>query len=130
MATDTTSHPRKVLVVEDDTFLQGLIGQGLTKKGYALFIAKDDIEAFAHLDVDIPDVILLDIVLPGLSGFEILEKLKATEKTKGIKVIMLSNLSHQDDIDKAYKLGAAAYLVKSNTSPAEITATIEKVLTE
>jgi PleD family two-component response regulator len=64
-----------------------------------------------------------------MSGFEILEKLKSIERTRNIHVIMLSNLSHQDDMDRAYKLGAEAFLVKSNTSPAEITTTIEKILT-
>jgi DNA-binding response OmpR family regulator len=130
MPTDTTplSNREKILVVEDDVFLQNLIAQGITSHGYKLSIAKDGSVALALLEKEIPNIILCDIVLPGMSGFEILEKVKSQDKTKNIPVIMLSNLSHQSDIDKAFKLGAAAYLVKSSTSPAEIIAKIKEFL--
>jgi CheY-like chemotaxis protein len=117
---ETTAPMKKVLLVEDDPFLQSLLAQRLAAKGYKLFSAKEGVEALAIAEKETPDVILLDILLPGMNGFEILEKLKANSATKSINVIMVSNLGQQSDIDKALQLGASKFFVKANVTPEEI----------
>jgi DNA-binding response OmpR family regulator len=75
-----------------------------------------------------PDIILLDILLPGLNGFQVLEKVKANDKSKNIPVILLSNLGQKEDIEKGVKLGAAKFLVKATVTLDEIVDEITKVV--
>ncbi|MES2436536.1 MAG: response regulator [Patescibacteria group bacterium] len=117
---ETANSLKKVLLVEDDPFLQSLLAQRLAAKGYKLFSAKEGTEALAIAEREMPEVILLDILLPGMNGYEILEKLKTNAKTKTINVIMVSNLGQQSDIDKAIALGASKFFVKANVTPEEI----------
>jgi CheY-like chemotaxis protein len=120
-----TAHKKKVLIVEDDAFLQSLLSQKLLSKGYVLLTSREGIKAIEMAKAEQPDIILLDILLPGMNGFDVLEELKADEATKDIKVFMLSNLGQQTDIDKALKLGAEQFLVKANTTPDEVIRKIE-----
>jgi two-component system alkaline phosphatase synthesis response regulator PhoP len=117
----------KILIVEDDTFLRALIAQKIGSKKYQLFTASEGEEALTLAEKEHPNLILLDIILPGMNGFEILEKIKNSRTTKDIVVIMLSNLSQQSDVERAKKLGAAHFFIKANTSPHEIAAKIEEI---
>ncbi len=128
MDTSQEGRHKKILIVEDDTFLMSLLARKLSSKGYKLSIAKDGVQALEVTKNEKPDTILLDILLPNMNGFEVLEKIKASDDTKNIQVIMLSNLGQQTDIDKALKLGASQFLVKANTSPDEIVTKIEGIL--
>ncbi|MDQ3076889.1 MAG: response regulator [bacterium] len=128
MDTPQEGRQKKILIVEDDTFLMSLLARKLSSKGYKLSIAKDGLQALEVTKNEKPDTILLDILLPHMNGFEVLEKLKASDDTKNIQVIMLSNLGQQTDIDKALKLGASQFLVKANTTPDEIVTKIEGIL--
>ncbi len=128
MDTPQDGSHKKILIVEDDTFLMSLLARKLSSKGYKLSIAKDGAQALEVVKTDKPDTILLDILMPNVNGFEVLEQLKASPDTKNIQVIMLSNLGQQTDIDKALKLGASQFLVKANTSPDEIVTKIEGIL--
>jgi len=119
---------KKVLVVEDDTLLKDMLGQQLTKEGWQALHATDGEQALALAESEHPDIILLDLLLPGMSGFEILSTLKENDSTKDIAVIILSNLGQQEDIDKGIKLGAADFLIKSNFTLDEVSAKIKQVL--
>lgn len=125
---DSPQGKKKILIVEDDTFLMSLLARKLASKGYGLLIAKDGKEALDVVNSGHPDTVLLDILMPNMNGFEVLEKIKASDETKNIQVIMLSNLGQQSDIDKALKLGASHFLVKANTSPDEIVTKIEEII--
>ncbi|MDQ3015092.1 MAG: response regulator [bacterium] len=125
METQTAQHKKKVLIVEDDAFLQSLLSQKLLSKGYVLLTSREGIKAIEIAKAEQPDIILLDILLPGMNGFDVLEELKGNEATKHINVIMLSNLGQQTDIEKALKLGASQFLVKANTTPDEVIRKIE-----
>ncbi len=119
---------KKILWVEDDAFLSDLISKKISKYDCVMYHAKTGEEAFKVLEKETPDVIVLDILLPGLNGFEILKKIKENEKAKSIPVILLSNLDQKSDIDKGSALGAVKFLVKAMYNLDEIIAQIREVL--
>ncbi len=103
----------KILWIEDDEFLGELIGRKLEKEGAISIHAKNGEEALTMLEKEIPNVILTDLVLPGMSGFDVLEKIRSNPVLKAIPIIVLSNLSQQADVERARKLGAAKHLIKA-----------------
>jgi CheY-like chemotaxis protein len=121
---------KKVLLVEDDNFLSSVLMKKLSSQQCELFHATSGTEAVEKAQHELPDVILLDLVLPDLSGFEILEKLKKEPVTAHIQVIVLSNLSQDSDRERVKALGADMFLVKSNSTPSEICHAIQKMLSE
>lgn len=129
---DNTAETSKkvVVIVEDDNFLREIAGQKISDAGFEVMMAMNGDEAFEILGSasELPDVIVLDLILPGMSGFEILEKLKADERLKSIPVLILSNLGQEEDIDKAKELGAADYMVKAHFSFAEIIKKINETI--
>ncbi|MDZ7726294.1 MAG: response regulator [Candidatus Campbellbacteria bacterium] len=115
---------KKVLAVEDDLFLKELLAGKLSDDEFDVSYAATGEDALELADSEKPDIILLDILLPGMSGFEVLEKLKADEGTKDIPVVILSNFGQTEDIEKGKSLGAVDFLVKANNS---LDAIVEKV---
>lgn len=111
MANDKKS---KVLIVEDDEFLRVLTAKRLEKEDYSVSVAVDGESALTVASETQPDLILLDLLLPGLNGFEVLGQFKKDDKLKSIPVIVFSNLGQKEDIEKAQKLGAVDYLIKAN----------------
>ncbi|MDP3963437.1 MAG: response regulator [bacterium] len=104
----------KVLVVEDELSLQKAIVDVLGITGYTALGASDGEEGLLLAQKEKPDLILLDIILPKMNGFDVLKRLKEDETTKAIPVIMLTNLESSGDIEQALSLGAMTYLVKTN----------------
>ncbi len=120
---------KQILLIEDDKFLRKVYSVKLEKEGYDLLIAKNGEEALTLLFHNKPDLILLDLILPKITGFDLLTTLKTSDDyKKDIKVIILSNLGQKSDIDKAKSLGAIDYIVKSNTSMVDVVATIKKYI--
>ncbi len=118
----------KILIVEDDSFLQGLASSKLEKEGFAVVGASNADEAAVALDGETPNLILLDLVLPGTDGFGILKKIREGVKTKDIPVIVFSNLSDDTDVQHAKELGATDYMVKSNFTLDELADRIKEIL--
>ena len=116
---------KKVLVAEDDKYLAGAYSIKLQKEGFDVKIAYDGEEVFTILQTFTPDVILLDLVMPVKDGFTTLKELKQNDLYKNIPVVITSNLSQKDDIDKGMSLGATDYITKSDYSLKQI---IEKIL--
>ncbi len=114
----------KILIVEDDKFLRELIKKKLAMEGFEVLEAVDGEEGVKKAKEEMPDLILLDLILPGIDGFEVLKRVKEDEKTQPIPVIILSNLGQREEIERGLKLGATDYLVKAHFTPAEI---IEKI---
>jgi len=112
----------KVLLVEDEFFLREICGKKLASEGFTVFEAVDGEKAVEMVTKVKPDIVLLDIILPAMDGFEVLKKIREDkdEKIKKIPVIMLSNLGQDDDIKKAMDLGADNYLVKAHFATDEI----------
>lgn len=111
-------------------FLSSMIGKKLGELGATLFTTDRGEEAIEIAKKEKPDIILLDILLPGMDGFEVLEKIKSDEETKLIKVIILSNLSQKSDVDKGERLGASRFLIKATVDLDEIVSQVKAVLAE
>ena len=119
---------KTILIIEDDKFLRELICQKLIKEGYEVCEAIDGEEGVKKIKEAKPDLVLLDLILPGIDGFEVLSKIKEDPETKSIPVIILSNLGQKEDVEKGLKLGAADYLIKAHFTPGEIIDKIRNIL--
>ncbi len=106
----------KVLLVEDDPFLSNLLKVRLQKENVDVFLARDGEEALKRIEEDRPSLVLLDLILPKKSGFEILEKISTDPQLKDVPVIILSNLGQTSDIQRGKELGAIEYYVKAKIS--------------
>lgn len=113
-----------VLLVEDDSFLSNIYKTKFEMEGFKVTPAEDGALGFELAKKKSPDIILLDILLPKMDGFTVLQKLKEDSSTADIPVILLTNLGQKDDVDKGLQLGAVDYLIKAHFKPAE---TVEKV---
>lgn len=116
----------KVMMIEDDKFLRDLAVKKITQAGYQMVTAVDGAEAVAVAIKEKPSLILLDIILPGMDGFEVLRNLKENTQLKNIPVILMSNLGQESDIERGTQLGAVEYLVKAHYTLDEIVEKIKK----
>lgn len=119
---------KKILFVEDEEALQRALTDALSPLGYIIFQATDGEQGVAMAQKEIPDLVLLDLILPKKSGFEVLQELKKDPTTKNIPVIILTNLEGSEDVERALASGATTYMVKANYSVHEIVAKVESVL--
>jgi len=117
-----------ILLAEDDRILRKAGEATLKKRGYAVIAAVDGEDALAKARAHKPDLILLDVIMPKLQGFEVLASLKSDAATRDIPVIMLSNLQDESDVRKATDAGALDYLVKSNVPLDVLAARIAEAL--
>ncbi|OGZ36000.1 MAG: hypothetical protein A3A94_00270 [Candidatus Portnoybacteria bacterium RIFCSPLOWO2_01_FULL_43_11] len=118
----------KILIVEDDKFLRELLVRKLESSDMEALVAIDGKEALKKIKEEPAQLILLDLILPGMDGFEILKEIKKDPATANIPVIILSNLGQREEVEKGMKLGADDYLVKAHFTPAEIVDKIKNLL--
>ena len=118
----------KILFIEDETALQRTLSAVMEQAGHIVTNAYDGENGLELAQEAVPDLILLDLILPKMDGFSVLEKLKSDEKTKDIPVIVLTNLESVDDVEKVIGLGATTYLVKANYDLDDIVGKINEVL--
>ena len=121
---------KAILIIEDDKFLRELFVRKLIKEGFKVSEAIDGEEGLKKIKEEKPDLVLLDLILPGIDGFEILSRLKEESILSTIPVIILSNLGQREEIEKGLKLGAKDYLVKALFTPGEIVDKIKAYLKE
>ncbi len=121
---------KTILIIEDDKFLRELIVQKLLKESYNISEAVDGEEGIKKVKEEKPNLVLLDLILPGIDGFEVLSKMKEDSGLVSIPVIILSNLGQKEDVEKGLKLGAVDYLIKAHFTPGEIIDKIKSVLKE
>ena len=119
---------KRVLIVEDDEFLLQMYATKLELEGFKVLEATTGLKGLKAAQKEIPDLILLDLNLPELSGFEVLAQLKREDSTKNIKVLILTNYSQKDNIDKCLELGADDYLIKAHFVPSEVIKKIKDIL--
>lgn len=122
--------PKKILLIEDEAALQKTFGDVLGQEGYNIVGAMDGETGLKMAKTGKPDLILLDLVLPKMHGFEVLKQLKEDEETKDIPIIVLTNLEAMGDVEKALELGATTYLVKASYTLEEVVQKIKKALGE
>lgn len=121
---------RKILIIEDESFLVDLYKVKFEQEGFEVEVAFDGLKGLEAAKERQPDLILLDIVMPGLDGYEILRELKEKEQTKNIPILVFTNLGQKTEIAKGLSMGADAYMVKANFTPAQVVKEIRKLLGE
>jgi len=120
----------RVLFVEDDPTVAQMYRLKLELDGYQVIMAKDGEEGLRLANEVDPDIVFLDIRLPKVDGFSVLEGLRATDRTRHVPVVILSNYGEQDLVDRGLRLGALEYLIKSQTTPAHLSRGVENWLKE
>ena len=107
---------KRILIVEDDRFLRRACEGSLRQRGFSVLTAVDGEEGLRLARTEAPDLILLDMLMPKLSGLDVLRALRAEDRTRAIRVLVLSNSSREQDIQEVQRLGVSGYLVKANLS--------------
>jgi DNA-binding response OmpR family regulator len=119
---------KRILIIEDDTMISNMYRMKLTQDGFTVIAAEDGATGLETAKKEKPDLIMLDVILPALDGFSVLEELKKDSSTKNISVIMLTNLGTDEDVKKGQELGAVDYLVKANFTPSDVSKKVKEVL--
>jgi two-component system, OmpR family, alkaline phosphatase synthesis response regulator PhoP len=111
---------KKILLVEDEDIMIGALQKKLIQEGFDVFLARDGEEGLKQIKAVKPDIILLDIIMPQKSGFDVLEEMATDENLKKIPVIIISNSGQPVELDKAKRLGVCDWLIKTNFDPQEV----------
>jgi DNA-binding response OmpR family regulator len=125
--TQKTKSNKTILLVEDEEDLREIYKTKFILDGYKVITAKSGLEAIDLALHQNPDLILLDVILPQKSGFDVLEELKSNPKTKNVPVVILSNLGQDWEVKKGVELGAVQFLTKANFTPKEVVKIVEDV---
>ena len=118
-----------ILLIEDDPLLIDIYSTKLKESGFEVTVAEDGEKGLKSLEGTMPDLVLLDIVLPKQNGWEVLSKIRQNDRFKGLKVVLLSNLGQKEEIEKGLSLGADRYLIKAHFTPTQVVQEIQKLLT-
>lgn len=119
-----------ILIVEDTELLRRMYADRLSADGYDVIVAGDGLEALSILRTQAPSLILLDLVMPQMSGLEVMEVIARDPRLSAIPVLILSNLGQDSDIDRGMALGAVDYLIKNDARPADVSLKIRKILSK
>lgn len=119
---------KSILLVEDDPFIVDIYSTKLKQAGFNVDTAQDGKTAIEKLEEKKPDLVVLDIVLPQVDGWEVLRTIKNNPDLKSLKVIVFSNLGQQEEIEKGIKLGSVKYLIKAHYTPSQVVDQIKELL--
>ena len=125
---NSDSSGKKILIMEDDKFLSEMYSTKLKEAGFEIIIADDGEEGLRLIKEKMPDLVLLDIVLARMDGFEVLQNLKKDKSLKDILVVALTNLGQKEEVEKGISLGADDYIIKAHFTPTEVVAKVKKML--
>lgn len=117
-----------ILIVEDDPFLADIYTTRFEEEGFKVRIAEDGAETLRKIKEKRPHLLLLDIVLPGMDGWEIIKNIKKEPKLKDLIIVVFSNLDQESEVKKGLGLGAIKYLIKAHYTPTEVVKEIKKIL--
>jgi len=123
-----SENKRKILLVEDDKYLIDIYTTELKKAEFVVKNALNGKEALNEINKIKPDLLVLDIIMPEVDGWQVLRKIKEKAEFKNLNIIVLSNLSQKEDIEKALKSGATKYFVKTHFTPSKVVEEIKKIL--
>lgn len=119
---------KKILIIEDEEIMIRLMQRKLIQEGYEVSVARDGKEGLEAMREIKPDLILLDIIMPKMGGFEVMEKMQESKELKKIPVIIISNSGQPVELDKVKKLGAKDWLIKTEFDPQEVVNKVKKQL--
>jgi len=118
----------KILLVEDDPFLLSMYATKFETENFEVIVAEDGDKGLKLAIQELPNIILLDVLLPKKDGFEVLKELKSNKATSNIPVILLTNLSQKSEIEQGLSMGVEDYLIKAHFMPTEVVEKIKKIL--
>ena len=118
----------KVLIVDDDPYITDMYAVKFREAGFTVSASANGKEALAKIAEARPDVLLLDIVMPLLDGFEVLKRLQESGGAGSMKVVILSNLGQREDVERGLALGATDYIIKAHFTPSEVVAKVKNIL--
>lgn len=118
---------KKVLIIEDDTMISSMYRTKLEQDGYEVSVANNGVEGIEQAQDFNPDLIMLDVIMPQLDGFSVLQDLREDKKIK-VPIVMLTNLGTEEDVEKGQKMGASDYLVKASLTPSQVSEAVKKHL--
>ena len=116
-----------ILIIEDDEFLREMLVKKISSEGFGVSQAVNGQDGIDKIKSEMPRLVLLDLLLPDLSGFDVLLRAKADSSTASIPIVILSNLGQKEDIDKGLNLGATDFLIKSQFTTEEIVEKIKNI---
>lgn len=119
--------PKKILLIEDDVFIADIYNRTLTKSGFLVQVAADGLQGLHLLNSQPYDCLLLDLMIPGINGLELLKEWRTQNPTSTVPVIVLTNFGVDSYMKQAYDLGAKRYFIKASTTPEQIVAEINKL---
>ena len=117
---------KKILIIEDEKIICDLLERKLTREGYSVVITTNGIDGLVKMREDRPDIVLLDIIMPKMGGFEVMEEMNKDETLKDIPVIVVSNSGQPVEIDRIKKMGAKDWLIKTEFDPQEVLEKVKK----
>lgn len=118
-----------ILIIDDDKFLIDMYSIKFSEYDFKVTTASNGHEALSKIDEGfVPDICLIDIIMPQMDGFQLLEELKKKDSCKDTTMVILSNLGQQDDVDKGLSLGADGYIVKASATPTEVVEKVKDIL--
>ena len=125
---DEQSKMPKILIIDDDPFILDMYVLKFKERGFDVESARDGQEGIKKAEDYKPDAILLDVVMPALDGFDVLEKIKNDPKMRSIKTILLTNLGQKEEVERGTALGADEYIIKAHFTPSEVVEKVKKLL--
>ena len=124
------NEPKKILIIDDDFLVSDIYSMELQKAVFAAITANNGESGLSKIQLEKPNLILLDIVMPGLDGLQVLEKIRSNPELNNLKVILLSNLKDESTIKNGLAHGANGYLIKTALTPQQIVSEVRKELQE
>ena len=126
--TENNSNKKYIIIADDDHFYASIYNQRLLELGYDVSVVSDGEEVLKLMKEKIPVLVMLDLIMPKMDGFEALRLIRENEKYKDVKVLVLSNLGQKEDVDTAMKIGATGYISKSNSSIQDVLIKVKESL--
>ncbi len=122
-----TTHP-KILIIDDDPFILDMYVIKFKEEGFEIDVARNGKEGVEKVHSFLPDVVLLDVVMPAMDGFDVMAQLKKDQETRPFRVIFLTNFGQKEDVERGFKLGADEYIIKAHFTPSEVVEKVHEVL--
>ena len=119
---------KKILIVEDDVFIRDIYQVKFSQEGFNVVLAENGIEALKKMEETVPDIILLDIIMPYMDGMETLKNIRKNDAWKKIPIIMLTNISEKEKVTQGLDEGASDYMIKSHFTPSEVVGKVNALL--
>lgn len=118
----------KILIIEDDSFISDMYRMKMESEGFDVKVAEDGQKGLEQINFEKPDLVLLDVVMPKMDGFTVLQTIKEDPEIQDVPVVLLTNLGQKDSVEKGLKLGALDYVIKAHFTPAEVVEKVREIL--